>query len=80
MSIEALYPREHSATVQIHMFIDDEPISVGRVGPTYAVLRERRNVEPRMARIVITIDGHEQEQHVYLVDGISEDSLLVNFI
>jgi hypothetical protein len=80
MAMETLQSREYSSSVQIYLFVGSDAISVGRVGPGYAILRERRNIEPTMARLVVTIDEHKQEEEVFLRDGISEDSPLVRFI
>jgi hypothetical protein len=74
------HPREYSADVQIVMFVDDEEISVGRVGPNYAVLREQREIPQSNARIVVTIDGHKHERKVFLYDGVRRGSSIAWFI
>lgn len=76
-----VHPTEgYSATVKIRLEVEGVVLEVAQVGRDSLVLCESHESGPTAdTRVVITVDGREHVHPVFLHQGISKDSLRVNF-
>jgi hypothetical protein len=61
----------HSADVRMHLSVDGQRLSIGRMGPDYVVLDSPIDHPPADAEIIVTVDGNRTRWRVQLVEGLS---------
>jgi hypothetical protein len=70
----------YSASVDIRLEVDGVVLDVAQVERESLILREPYESPPTgNARIVITVDGREHLHPVFLHQGITKESRVVNF-
>ena len=69
----------YSADVSIYLQADSRRIEVAGVLDNRCTLRQPTRLEPCEADLVIAIDGHEYRKRVSFYDGISDQSLEVEY-
>lgn len=70
----------YSADVEIFLLIDDQRHDVAQIGAGSLILRRPREIAPdTTARLIIRIDGREDDEQVLLPDGAGANGGLVPF-
>jgi hypothetical protein len=69
----------HSAKVTATLRVGHRDFEVASVGPNSCRLRCPDEVPPSDAVIIVSLDGIEKSQSVFLVDGIAADRAEVRF-
>ena len=62
-----------SAVVRASLRVGSVEYNVAQVGNGYLILRDPQSMEPTNAEILLSIDGVEERQQVYLSDGIDPE-------
>jgi len=73
--------QNHEPTVNIlgRLEVQGRVLGIGQVCHNWLVLRDRCDVGPCAARLVVTVKGVDRVQDIFLPHGISRDSEVIQF-
>ncbi len=70
----------YSATIDIRLRVSGGEYRVAQVGESFLIMRDKITVPPEtVAEVIITVDGEQFVHSVFLREGISPQSEVVNF-
>ena len=62
----------HSANVRMSLAVNGHSLRIAQLGPQFLILSDPVDHPPADAEIKMSVDGHESQWPVFLVDGISQ--------
>lgn len=70
----------YSAKVEIYLHVAGHKLNVARIRGGQLVLRDKIDLPPSDAEVVIKVDGQETKTPVVLKEGIDSSLALVEFV
>jgi hypothetical protein len=74
------YPNGYSPKVEIRLLVAGRNLNVARIGRGQLELRDRIDLPPSEAEVVITVDGVPSSKAITLPNGIDASRDLVSFL
>lgn len=71
--------RTFSAEVILHLYVDQEKIVLGQLGPDFAIFREPKTIEARQGELETVIDGKSSRWKVRFTSPITSESKRFTF-
>jgi hypothetical protein len=73
-------PEGYSASIDIRLRVRGGEYRVAQVGESFLIMRDKITVPPRTdADVIVTVDGEQFVDHVFLHEGIGPGAEVVNF-
>ena len=73
--------QDHEPTVNIvgRLEVQGRTLAIGQVCQNWLVLRDRCDIEPCAAKLIVSVKGVDRVRDIYLPHGISSDREVVDF-
>ncbi len=68
---------QHSADVRLSLHVNAETLDLAQLGRDFIILDTPQDIPAQEAEIVMSVDGYETRWPVFLPDGISQESGMI---